>query len=133
MPKFKKTESELETSFDKWCYVLKHLSEFRRRPRAFQEKVFKKLFKEAEIAGFTEEERMRYEQSLKKSRDYRNTIATAFEEGKEKGKAEGRLERDKEFVRKAIEANLPVSTITKVTGLSKREIEKIKKQLEEES
>lgn len=77
---------------------------------------------------------MRYEQSLKKSRDYRNTIETAFAEGKEKGKAEGkaegRLERDKEFVRKAVEANLPVSTITKVTGLSKREIEKIKKQLE---
>jgi predicted transposase/invertase (TIGR01784 family) len=93
MPKFKRSESELKTSFDKWCYVLKHLSEFRRRPRAFQEKVFKKLFKEAEIVSFTEEERMRYEQSLKRSRDYKNTIETAFAEGekKVKSKAERKL------------------------------------------
>jgi len=34
------------------------------RPQALQERVFKKLFEVAEIAGFTEEEREEYEESL---------------------------------------------------------------------
>jgi predicted transposase/invertase (TIGR01784 family) len=72
---------------------------------------------------------MKYEESLKNSRDYRNTIATSFKQGKIEGKIEGRSELEKEFVRNAIAANLSVEMISKLTGLSKREIAKIKKQL----
>ncbi len=65
LPKFQKTEVELETLFDKWLYVLKHLENLKDRPRALQERVFDRLFLAAEIAKFKPEEREAYEESLK--------------------------------------------------------------------
>jgi predicted transposase/invertase (TIGR01784 family) len=118
MPKFNKVESELESTFDKWLYVLKHLSEFQNRPMALQERVFQKLFKAAEIAKYTREEKMNYEESLKQYRDYHNTIATAFEEGEHK--------REREIALNALKENLPISMIIKLTGLSEEEIKKLK-------
>ena len=56
LPKFKKEPSELVTHFDKWLYVFTHLQMLQDRPKALQERVFKKIFAVAEIAGFTEEE-----------------------------------------------------------------------------
>ncbi len=125
MPKFKKVESELETTFDKWLYVLKHLSELQNKPRALQERVFEKLFKAAEIAKFTKEERMKYEESLKQYRDLENVIAASFEEGEAKGKMEGKIE----VALNLLKEKVPVSTIVKATGLSKEEIAELKLKL----
>ena len=127
----------METDIDKWCYALKNLPDLRKRPKALSGKIFAKLFREAELARFTEEERMSYEESLKRSRDYRNTIATSFKQGKIEGKVEGKIEGkselEKEFVRNAIRMNLSVSMIAELTGLSKKKVEALKKQLEEEN
>ena len=65
MPKFNKTEDELETMFDKWLFVLRNLSRLFERPKALQERVFTKLFEQAEIARFSPEERRGYEDSVK--------------------------------------------------------------------
>jgi len=92
MPHFAKTEEELETTYDKWLYVLKHLPNLTERPKKLQERVFQKLFEAAEIAKFTSEEKEQYEQSLKSYRDLKNVIDTAFIEGETKGKIEGRHE-----------------------------------------
>lgn len=92
MPKFKKTEAELVTHFDKWLYVIRHLQDLTKRPAKLQEKVFQQLFKTAEIAAFTKDERIEYEDSLKKYRDIKNSLDTAFDDGKTKGRAEGRME-----------------------------------------
>ena len=73
MPKFIKTEEELKTKFDKWLYVLKHLPDLQDRPKALQERIFEKLFKTAEIAKFTQKERLEYEDSLKYYRDLRTS------------------------------------------------------------
>jgi len=91
-PKRNKTEEELETTYDKWLYVLKHLPNLSERPKKLQERVFQKLFEAAEIAKFTSEEKEQYEQSLKSYRDLKNVIDTAFIEGETKGKIEGRHE-----------------------------------------
>ena len=48
--KFEKTEDELVTLYDKWLYVLKNLSTLSNRPKALRDKVFDRLFEEAEIA-----------------------------------------------------------------------------------
>ena len=77
MPKFNKTEDELETMFDKWLFVLRNLSRLFERPKALQEKVFAKLFEQAEIARFSPEERRGYEDSVKAYRDINNAINTA--------------------------------------------------------
>ena len=72
--KFNKTEEELDTLYDKWLYVLKNLSRLDKRPAALKEKVFTKLFEEAEIAKFTPTELKEYEDSLKAYRDVKNSI-----------------------------------------------------------
>ncbi|MDR2139662.1 MAG: PD-(D/E)XK nuclease family transposase, partial [Tannerella sp.] len=89
MPKFRKTERELETHFDKWLYAIKHLSALEQRPEKLRERVFRRLFRIAEIACFTPDEASAYEESLKHYRDLKNTIDTAKEEGWEKGREEG--------------------------------------------
>ena len=85
--KFNKTEEELDTLYDKWLYVLKNLSRLDERPSALKEKVFTKLFEEAEIAKFTPTELKEYEDSLKAYRDVKNSIDTALEKGREEGMA----------------------------------------------
>ena len=53
-----------------------------------QEKIFKKLFEEAEIAKFSPEKVMAYHNSLKHYRDIRNVIETARQDGEKMGRIE---------------------------------------------
>lgn len=140
MPKFKKTENELVTDFDKWMFVLKHLPDLQGRPVALQERIFLKLFEAAEIARFDAREKARYEESLKYFRDLKNVIDTSYEEGREKGKEKGREEGRKEgreegreegkieVVLKSYQAGLSLEVIAQITGKSIEEIEAIIKQ-----
>ena len=83
------TEEELETTYDKWLYVLKNLPTLPNRPNKLQEKIFQRLFETAEIAKFTPEEKEQYEESLKSYRDLKNVIDTSFGEGKMEEKIQG--------------------------------------------
>ena len=89
MPKFNKTEDQLETLFDKWLYVLKNLSRLLERPAALQDRVFNRLFETAEIAKFTKKQIDDYEDSLKVYRDWKNTIDTAHLKGRTEGETIG--------------------------------------------
>ena len=40
LPKFKKTEEELKTRFDKWLFILKNLSGLKERPVSIQGMIF---------------------------------------------------------------------------------------------
>mgnify|MGYP004453335905 CR=1 FL=1 len=115
--KFDKTEDELVTLYDKWLYVLKNLSRLDERPAALKEKVFTKLFKEAEIAKFTPTELKEYEDSLKAYRDVKNSIDTALEKGRE--------EKAIQIAKKMLDAGMDIDTIINMTDLSKSEIEKL--------
>ena len=123
--KFQKKEEELETLYDKWLYVLKNLYKLESRPQALRDKVFDRLFKEAEIAAFTPEELREYEDSLKAYRDIKNSIETARREGLEKGRAEGRAEglekgraEEKMAIARSMKAKgFAISDISELTGL----------------
>ena len=137
MPKFNKKEEELKTMFDKWLFVLHNLSRLMKRPAALQERIFTRLFEQAEIARYTPEERQDYEDSLKVYRDMKNVLDTAELRGLEKGRKEGRREGRKEGIEqgtfeerrknaKAMKAlGLPLETIVKVTGMSADDIDKL--------
>ena len=125
MPKFNKTENELVTMFDKWMFVLRNLSRLLERPKALQDRIFKKLFKQAEIAQYNEMERRQYESSLKEYWDYTSTLDTAYIKGKKKGREEGRVEGRAEGIAEANRENarcmkadgMPAELIAKYTGL----------------
>ena len=90
--RFKKRLWELETVFDKWMYLLKHMHEMVTIPDIFSEPKFKRLFILAEIGNFTAEEYRQYEQSIRNMSDYYNIIDTAAEEAEKRGLAKGREE-----------------------------------------
>ena len=81
MPKFTKTEDELDTMFDKWMFVLRNLSRLLERPKALQDRIFTKLFEQAEIARYSESERRQYEESKKVFWDNYSVIKTAVHKG----------------------------------------------------
>lgn len=121
LPKFKKTVDQLETKIEKWFYVFRYLAKLQDRPKALQEKVFQKLFAAAEIAKYSKQEQELYEESLKYYRDLKNVVDTAFEEGEVKGKIEGKIE-----IAQGMKADgVPIEKISKYTGLSEEEIEKL--------
>ncbi len=137
LPKFTKTEAELETHFDKWLYVFRHLADLQNRPRKLQERVFEKLFEVAEIAKFTRTEREAYEDSLKYYRDMKNVIDTSreegqeegfeegFEEGLQQGLQQGAYQQKLDVARKMRAAGTPIAQIQDFTGLSIGEIEQL--------
>ena len=90
--KFCKTEDELVTLYDKWLYVLKNLSRLEKRPKALLDKVFDRLFEEAEISKFTPTELREYEDSRKAYRDLKNSLDTALRDGIKQGRQEGLAE-----------------------------------------
>ncbi len=132
--KFNKTEDELVTQYDKWLYVLKNLSRLDKRPTALKEKIFSKLFQEAEIAKFTPNELREYEDSLKAYRDIKNSLDTALEQGFEKGRAEGKaigraegraegkMEGKVEMVKAMLQRGLDINVIAEISGLPEEEV-----------
>ena len=92
MPKFRKTIEQCKSFYDKWMFVLRNLSSLMERPKELQERIFKKVFEQAEIARYTPEEHFAYEESLKNMRDIDSVITSAEREGVRRGRAEGRAE-----------------------------------------
>lgn len=129
MPKFNKSEEELETHFEKWLFVLKNLHNLIDKPKKFQEKIFAQLFQQAEIAQFNPREFEEYEDSLKVYRDLKNVKDTAFDDGKIEGKIEGiregEIKSKIETARQMKADGLPYETIRKYTNLSLDLIEKL--------
>lgn len=129
LPKFTKTEHELETLFEKWVFVLKNLSRLLERPAALQERVFSRLFEAASIARFTPTQLREYEDSVKAYRDIVNAVNTARmegrEEGIEKGLEKGREEERIGIARTLKQMGLDLPAIHKATGLPIEEIQKL--------
>ena len=110
MPKFKKTEDELETLFDKWLYALKNLPRLLERPAALQERIFKKFFDVAQTANLSKEEYAKYFESEKNYYDLDGAFRTAsqkgFTRGVKKGMAEGRAEGRAEGLAEGMEKGI---------------------------
>ena len=134
IPLFDKTEDELETLEDKWFYVMKNLQSFPNRPAALQERIFDKVFQTAEITQFNKADRNKYENSLKIYRDLKNSLDYAEEKGEirglEKGVELGKQQTQIQNAKKALEEGLSIPLISKITGLTEEEIQKIKGELQ---
>ena len=126
MPKFNKSEKELETRFEKWMFVLKNLPKLDRIPVELKEQIFLKLFDTAEIAKLKPEEYKQYEASMNAYRDVKNSVDTAFEKGIKKGIKEGEKKKAIEVAKNLLKNRVNIEIIMKSTGLTKKEIEELK-------
>jgi predicted transposase/invertase (TIGR01784 family) len=137
MPRFTKTEQELQSHKEKWLYFLKNLEDFEDTPDILKEDVFIKGFEIAEIANFDARQLAEYEESLKVYRDLKGVVDTSFEEGLEegvmigeerglkKGRTEGKKEEKIEIARMMKTKKYKVKEIAELTGLTPGEIEKL--------
>ena len=140
MPNFKLPEKKLHTQLDKWLYFIRHLEDFEKIPSIFSDKIFSQAFAKAALAKMGKTELDTYEHSLKRYRDLKGVVNTAFDEGVEKGikrgekrgikkgKIEGLQEGEKKkalaVAKQAKLLGLSAGDISKLTGLSVGEIEK---------
>lgn len=65
IPKFNKTENNLNSLLDKWLFTIKNLHNLQNPPAALTEEIFRKVLEVAEIDSLKKEERISYEDSLK--------------------------------------------------------------------
>ncbi len=126
LPKFRKSEEELENHFDKWLFVFKHLANLQNQPAILQDRVFQELFEAAEIAKFSLDERQAYEDSLKYYRDLNNVVDTSREEGMleglQQGIEQGMLQKNIEIAKQMKAEGETIEKIKKYTDLSDEEI-----------
>ena len=123
--RFRKRIWELESVFDKWMYLLKHMHELESIPEKFSDPLFRRLFMLSEIANFTPMELEQYENSLKDMSDYYNIIRTAEEDAEQRGLAKGLAQGREEGKAKAIAtmlaSGIPVETIATAFGMTVEE------------
>ena len=134
---FHKTLEECDSILEKWIYCLRNLQNLMSRPMALQGRVFEKLFKTAEIAKMTTEDRRAYELSANAYRDIKNGMDAAKREGMEKGIAigtekgiaigteKGAQAKALEVARKMKARGLEDGMISEMTGLPAEEIKKL--------
>ena len=126
LPYFTKKAEECVTDFEKWIYVLKHMTTLERIPFETQKKIFKRLAEVADSRCLSKEEMEKYEESQRQVDNYNLGMYSAWLEGNEKGIKQG-IEQGKLSTNLAVAKNLlalgmSVSQIMQVTGLTKEQI-----------
>jgi len=134
LPKFTKTNiSELNTILEKWCFFFKNASKTSEedlKKLIGSDLVIEQAYDALSQFNWSEPELIAYDQEIKRIRD--NVAALDYQldkakaEGMEKGKAEGKAERDIKIAKNLLLLNIPLDTISSATGLSLSKLQKLK-------
>ena len=134
LPLFKKEADECENQVERWIYLLKNMETLSRLPWAAQSAVFKKLESIADVGAMSRDERLKYDEALRKYRDTINVfegvrmdgLMEGRMEGRKEGRKEGRMEGQRsekmENARKMKTYGLALDMIAEITGLSIEEV-----------
>ncbi|MBD0392019.1 Rpn family recombination-promoting nuclease/putative transposase [Wolbachia endosymbiont of Pentalonia nigronervosa] len=144
LPKFTKTkEDQLENIVEKWCYFFRYAAETREEDLdkiVGSDVIIKRAYEEMNKFNWSKEELLAYEQRKKRLMDEIAAFAQKFDDGvrvgeergiligHEKGKQEGRKERDIEVAKNSLKAGVSIDIIAEITGLSVDEIRHLHKE-----
>ena len=123
LPLFKKKAEECVTDFEKWIYVLKHMATLERIPFETQKKIFKRLAEVADSRCLSKEEMEKYEESQRQVTNYNLGMYSAWQEGNQKGKLEGREEGKLEIAHNLLLMGMSVAQVMQATGLNREQID----------
>ena len=129
---FEDIGSKIQNALDLWSAFLlrKDLLSKAKLPKALDDTPVKKAINVLNVMNFTDEEREIYEGKLKWLRIEANTLKKYEEKGIEKGRIEGHKEGEKnkslEIARSMFNENLPLEQISRLTGLSEKELKDLK-------
>jgi len=118
---------KVKSSLDMWTTFLTRndLLKADHLPKELNDQNLKKAISVLEVMNFSEDEREAYEDHLKWLRIETNTLKKMRAEGVAEGEARGKAERDIEIAKNLLIQNIPLDTISKATGLSIPDVQKI--------
>ena len=88
----------------------------------------KKVVELLDKLGFSDDEKVMREYREKAEWDYNDAMAYLSEKAQKEGMKQGIKEANLQNAKKMLEENIAEETIMKITGLSKEELEELKKQ-----
>jgi len=118
LEKFNKEIDTLTTILDKWIYFLKHAVTLQKIPANFKDPILKEAFDVLAQSNWSKKELEAYDRYLDAIRSSASQLDTAYDQGRFESKIE---------IAKQLLDVLDVDTIAKKTGLSIKEIEKLKR------
>lgn len=142
LKRFRLKEAECTTPLERLLYLMKHSSSFSDRlPAWARDRIWQDFMRSCEIAAFSEQKRIEYEQDMYDERRHMGEMLAAtrigLEEGLEKGREEGRAEgvaigreegreeKKLEIAKKMKEDGLSVEIISRYSGLTAEVIESL--------
>ena len=153
LPYFEKQADECENDFERWIYVLKNMEALNRMPFAAKDSVFAKIAQIADISALSKEERMKYDEGIRKYRDticvmdyaiesglkkgfdkgmkqgieqgMKQGMQQGMQRGIEQGRAEGEKQGRYEVAQKLLAMGLPIESVLQATGLSKDDVKQL--------
>ncbi len=107
------------STLEKFCYAMRHMTQYESRPEELGDELLDLLFESADISKFTEEEKFKYAQDMTTERDIMNQMDFARKEGLEEGMEKGKTETSVAIARKILSEGMSMEMITKLTGVTK--------------
>lgn len=119
---------------EKWCYTIKNMWQMKESDIPAKYEIFHKLFEECNISKLNEMEKQDYEKSVLEYEDVQDAmdyhrrmgIKDGYEKGMQKGMQSGMEKGKNETLRlmvcNMLKKDIPVATISEITGLSTEEI-----------
>jgi predicted transposase/invertase (TIGR01784 family) len=118
LPKFKKTESQLESVIDQWVYFIKNSEQLEVIPDNLGDTGLRLAYDEANKFNWTKEELLAYDYVFMREQDERGRLAMANKKGK--------LEAGRMIAKKLIAKGFGNEDIAELTELSVQEIEALR-------
>ena len=121
LPKFRKKDPDMSNKLEQWLCLICDEEDKIKMAESKNEEI-EKAKKELEKLAMNPEDRELYELRLKAIRDEMNIRYSGYIDGM----AEGKAEEKTQIARNLLKENVNIEFISKVTGLSLKEIEKLK-------
>ena len=121
LPYFTKEVDDCDSIFEKLIFVLKHMDVLQRMPWLAQDAVFQKLASIADVASLNKQERLAYDENLRKYRDTIAVMEGQYLEGMEKGQ----LSEKKETAMRLRDMGLTIDQIAQGAGITVEEATKL--------
>lgn len=121
LPYFEKSAEACENNFDRWIYLLKHMETIVKLPWPEKNPVFQRLAEISDLGSLSREERMKYDEAIRKYRDTLCVMQSQLDEGIQIGR-----QQTLASVARSLKAqHVPLDVIASSTGLSIQEIENL--------
>ena len=132
VPKFNTPLENLSTDYERWLYAFKMLAKLDKRPAAYRDAVFERLFEIAEIARMSTQERQAYDQSLRRARDAYAIEQSVARRSREEGREIGKTDNQREQVFAALAKGHPKALILEFIGCTEAQFETWKAEFDQQ-